>query len=386
MLKLRPFQIQALDALADTPSHLLCVAPTGSGKSLIYERMAARPGMRTLLVTPLIALARQQLERFQSSGIAVTSATGRMSSPGDPPERSGAWIVSPESLLSRARQRRLERWSPDFLVVDECHCLWEWGNHFRPAFDLLPDLLRSYGIPRSLWLTATLPGPARKSLRRAFRERDLSLREMGTFSVPAELTLVARRVPWPSRASALIAQVGEWRKIGSGIVFAQSREACERVARLLGAADFPALVYHAGLSREERRNIEAAVRDQAPGSEIVVATSAFGMGMDHAHLRWVLLWQAPPSLLALAQSIGRAGRAPGRPAYATVFWDQEDFRLIDWMAQGSEQRKSDLRAVAGFLRGEECRREALERYFNGDAENRRGRSRSAAPLESPPPF
>jgi superfamily II DNA helicase RecQ len=110
------------------------------------------------------------------------------------------------------------------------------------------------------------------------------------------------------------------------------------------------------------------------------------MGMDHAHLRWVLLWQAPPSLLALAQSIGRAGRAPGRPAYATVFWDQEDFRLIDWMAQGSEQRKSDLRAVAGFLRGEECRREALERYFNGDAENRRGRSRSAAPLESPPPF
>jgi superfamily II DNA helicase RecQ len=91
------------------------------------------------------------------------------------------------------------------------------------------------------------------------------------------------------------------------------------------------------------------------------------MGMDYSHLRWVLLWQAPPSLLALAQAMGRAGRSSDHPARAIVFWDIEDFQLIDWMSQGSEQRKKNLEAVADFLASPLCRSAALEKYFNGQS-------------------
>jgi ATP-dependent DNA helicase RecQ len=368
MLSLRPFQKQALKALRPKPSHVLCVAPTGSGKSLIYERQARRPGTKTLLVTPLIALARQQLEQLRASGVAVSAATGRMCSPGDPPdprEQSSAWIVSPESLLSPARKRQLTDWQPNFLVVDECHCLWEWGEDFRPAFHVLPELLRSGSISRSLWLTATLPEPARHSLRAALSDLNLSLKELGSFSLPGQLRLEIERVQWSERSLRLLGKIEELKNLGCGLIFTQTRESCERLTRFISSAGVSVLAYHAGLSLEERRNAEKTVRAQ--NVQLVVATSAFGMGMDYSHLRWVLLWQAPPSLLALAQAIGRAGRSSDYPARAIVFWDFEDFQLIDWMAQGSEQRKKNLEAVADFLAAPSCRSAALEKYFNGQS-------------------
>ncbi|MDR3606051.1 MAG: helicase-related protein [Oligoflexia bacterium] len=364
MFQLRPFQERALTALKGRPAHVLCVASTGAGKSLIYERQAARRGTRTLLVTPLIALARQQLERFRSVGIEVTSATGRGDAPGDPPQgKSGAWIISPETLLLPGRRRQLESWAPNFLVVDECHCLWEWGERFRPAFHLLPDLLRSGEISRSLWLTATLPPHARAALRAAFDGLGVSLIEQGEFSLPANMAIEAKRISWSERSLALLSKVSELRKDGSGLIFVQTRESCERVARLLRASGQAVISYHAGLSAEERRNAESAVRSQSV--PVVVATSAFGMGMDYAHLRWVVLWQAPPSLLSLAQAIGRAGRSAEVPSRACVFWDQEDFQLIDWMTQSSDQKKAELLAVARFFQREKCRAAELESYFNG---------------------
>jgi ATP-dependent DNA helicase RecQ len=115
------------------------------------------------------------------------------------------------------------------------------------------------------------------------------------------------------------------------------------------------------MGSEERRAAERQV--EARAHDVIVATSAFGMGMDYAHLEWALLWQAPPSLLALAQAIGRVGRDPSRGGRAICFWDEDDFRLIEWCASGSQRRKAQLALVREFLGSAGCRRSALRRYF-----------------------
>jgi len=125
------------------------------------------------------------------------------------------------------------------------------------------------------------------------------------------------------------------------------------------------VLYHAGMASEERRLIEKQIEERAP--QIVIATSAFGMGMDHPHLRWALLWQAPPSLLSLAQAIGRAGRDPLHSSRALIFWEPEDFRLLQWMLAGSARKLQELQEVRNFLEQDSCRIASLKRYFSACA-------------------
>jgi ATP-dependent DNA helicase RecQ len=213
--------------------------------------------------------------------------------------------------------------------MDECHSCWDWGESFRPALRDALKLVSELGIPRSLWLTATLPEPARKLLRDRLPE---PLRFQGGFQLPEGLELRILRVPWPERADAL----RRWLelRLEPGIVFVATRSGAERVARLVRVSR-DAVAYHAGLSSEERAAIE--VRLRAGECFVLVATSAFGMGMHFPQLHWALLWQAPPSVLALAQAAGRVGRG-GERAIAAVFWDEDDFRLVEWMVGQSEER------------------------------------------------
>ena len=334
------------------------MAPTGSGKSLIYERAAQKPGRRTLLVTPLVALARQQHARL-GAGSHATLGAGRPSEGPPAGRRAGTWIVSPERLQSTHSLQMLRRWRPDFIVVDECHCLWEWGESFRPAFRAVPRLLRELGIGSSLWLTATLPPEARDELRKELAPAPLT--ELGQFDLPPRLELRAVRVPWPERAETLLGWILQQRE--PGIVFVHARESSLRLARLIQAAGRTAIAYHAGMGSEERRAIEAQIARGLP--EVIVATSAFGMGMDYPRLQWAALWQAPPSLLSLAQAIGRAGRDPSRAARALVLWEEDDFRLLEWTLQGSGRRKAQLEQVRSYLTARACRRSALKNYFDG---------------------
>jgi ATP-dependent DNA helicase RecQ len=354
-LELRPFQLQALQALS-RPGHLICVAPTGSGKSLIYEKLAKEEGFRTLLVSPLIALASQQNARLKSLGLRTCLGAGSFSTHGrteTPKPGSDVWIVSPE-ILTGDRSSLIRDWNPDFLVVDECHCLWEWGRDFRPAFQRLPDLLERHSFSRSLWLTATLPPRARTELRKRLPE---PLHEIGEFRLPEALELRITRVPWPDRLAFFLRWL-EFRS-SAGIVFVCSRVECERLARALQAYGRRAIAYHAGLSQEERRAHERAIDQGVP--EIVVATSAFGMGMHFEQLRWAVLWQAPWSLLSLAQAIGRVGR--GDRGEALVLWDSEDFRLLEWSTRGSAERQRQLEETSEFLASKGDPGPILERYF-----------------------
>ena len=354
--ELRLFQQEALTALLE-PGHLLCIAPTGSGKSLIYERAASEAGSRILLVTPLVALARQQYRRLVQAGVRSKLGAGGNSE--RPDRHTQAWIVSPEMLRYDSYRTVLARWNPTLLVVDECHCLWDWGQDFRPAFESVPKLITEYGIERSLWLTATLPQEARNQLRTLIPS---PLREQGRFGLPPELRLTVLRADLRLRCEALL----DWtaQQTGDGILFVATREQATRLTRLLAAAGRRVSAYHAGLSREERQVIETRIRTQQVGT--IVATSAFGMGMDYSHLRWVALWQAPPSLLAMTQAIGRVGRGVTE-GHALVLWDYEDLRLMEWTALGSDRRKNELRRVLGFLSAPGCRKQALHQYYEETA-------------------
>ena len=254
MLKLRPFQKKSL-SLLEKPAHLVCVAPTGSGKSLIYEKLSSKAGTRTLLVSPLIALARQQKQRLENAGVPVALATGGENSK-PPMGRSGVWIVSPESIQSSFRRNILNHWKPDFLVVDECHCLWDWGEKFRPAFSQLPALIAQNNISRSLWLSATIPPQARALLRLNLPH---PYYEVGDFDLPTNLRLVVSKTSWSHRLSTLLRWIQSQK--GPGIVFAPTRESTHRLANILSTT-YQTAVYHAGMSREERLLIEKSIDER----------------------------------------------------------------------------------------------------------------------------
>ncbi len=358
MFELRPFQKEALEALNASLKnhHLICIAPTGSGKSLIYEQAVATGNYRMILISPLIALARQQFEKLSKNHIPVTLGAG--GSPSGPPQtRAGTWIISPEILSFSSRQHSLRQWKPNLLVVDECHCLWEWGDHFRTSFSQIPDLLKHYSIPKSLWLTATLPYEARCKLREVLPQ---PLTEIGSFDLPSNLFLSLKKVPWKNRAEALLHFLQQ--RTDSGIVFVSTREGAERVTRILESTGKNIITYHGGMSREERKNAEKLVSQKIP--EIVVATSAFGMGMDYPQLSYIALWQAPTSLLSLVQIIGRVGRNRLKKGEAIVLWDLEDFHLLEWTIQNSEKRRLELFKVLDFLSSNGCRKAKLKLYFD----------------------
>lgn len=362
MFQLRPFQKAALKALFTTTTkenHVLCISPTGSGKSLIYEKAVEIESLRTLLITPLIALGRQQSKKLSQKNLNVWLGTGGMNEfPSS--QEPGIWIVSPETLLYPSKKAILKKWKPNFLVVDECHCLWEWGDQFRPAFSFIPNLVKEFSITKSLWLTATLPIDAQTQLNSLLPN---SLTVIGKFDLPHRLHLWVKKTAWIDRLEIL----AHWAQIHKvpGIIFVSTREDTYRLNRIMSSLNKKTIIYHGGLSVEERRNIEQQVTKQI--HDIIICTSAFGMGMDYHHLSHVVLWQSPPSILSLVQAIGRVGRNLEKEGHALLLWDWADFKLLEWTVGQSKKRIHEMSHLTQFFSATECRKFALQRYFDPNA-------------------
>ena len=327
--RLLPGQAEATAALLDGQDVLL-VAPTGSGKSLVYQVAALLIDGPTVVVSPLLALQQDQIDGIEESGAGVEAV--RLSSAETDREREEALerlsaghvefvFVAPEQLANDEVRDRLAAVGPSLIAVDEAHCVSAWGHDFRPDYFRLGELLEGFGAPRVVAMTATAAPPVRDDIRNRLRMRRPHTVVTG-FARP-NLALRVVRVESPEHQERTVLEaVGE--TTGSGIVYTRTRPAAEEYAARLAEAGRSAVAYHAGLGQRRR---EAAQQAFMTGEvDVIVATSAFGMGIDKPDIRFVVHAQVPESPDTYYQEVGRAGR-DGEPAEGLLVYRTEDLAL-----------------------------------------------------------
>jgi ATP-dependent DNA helicase RecQ len=321
---LRPGQLRAVDALAGGRD-VLAVLPTGGGKSAIYELAGLlRPGP-TVVVSPLIALQDDQLAHLHEAGLRAVVLNSAQSA-GSRAEAllascdAGTFVfLSPEQLMNEQTRAALQRVGAGLFVVDEAHLISQWGRDFRPDYMLLGAQADALGAPVRLALTATAAPPVRSEIMRRLGLRD-PLVVIGDFDRPHIELSVHRARTMSDKQQELVRAAGEL--AGSGIVYAATHASAQAAHDTLASAGEQVTLYHAGLPARTRHDAMTAFLGGA--ARVIVATVAFGMGIDKPDVRWVLHVDPPPSLDAYYQEFGRAGR-DDQPSHARLLYRYEDF-------------------------------------------------------------
>jgi len=352
----------------------LAVMPTGSGKSLTYQLAALVRDGTALVISPLIALMHDQIRAADTLGIRAASLTSADSDRERTEQRfrSGELdllYVAPERATTEGFRKLLDGVPLALIAIDEAHCVSEWGHDFRPDYRLLRPLLDAHaGVPR-LALTATADARTRADILTQLGIPNDGLIVAG-FDRPNIRYHVRPRDGIGAQLKQLLVD-----QPGAGIVYATSRDKAERLAEQIAAAGRPALPYHAGLEALVRaRNQAAFVRSE---EMVMVATVAFGMGIDKPDVRFVAHAGIPKSIEAFYQETGRAGR-DGEPSEAWLFWGAEDFaqarRRIEMEVEPDRrpQERERLNALAGLVETAACRRAILLRHFGDTAPDRCG--------------
>jgi ATP-dependent DNA helicase RecQ len=352
----------------------LAVLPTGGGKSVCYQVPAIlRPGLG-LVISPLIALMTDQVEALKQQGVRAARLDSGLSLDA----RSAVWgaarageldllYVSPEGLASGALLDRLAELPLSLIAIDEAHCVSQWGHDFRPDYRTLGRLAELFpGVPR-LAVTATADARTRDDILASLRLDRASV-FVDSFARP-NLALSAERKGAQTRrwTDERVVQLVSARRGRSGVVYCGSRDGCERLADALVAAGIDALAYHAGMDGRERDRRLA--RFLAADAGVMVATIAFGMGVDKPDVRFVIHADPPGSLEAYWQEIGRAGR-DGDPAEGITLYGPSD---IAWTLKRLEGRPmaeevkavqtAKARRLFAMLDGAACRPQTVRRYF-----------------------
>jgi ATP-dependent DNA helicase RecQ len=348
----------------------LAVLPTGGGKSICYQVPALlRPGVG-LVVSPLIALMSDQVEALRQLGVAAA----RIDSGQSPEARDQTWrlladgrldliYLSPEGLMQAWVLERLAATPLALIAVDEAHCVSQWGHDFRPEYRALGRLADLFpGVPR-LAVTATADARTREDIRAQLRLEDAA-EFVASFERP-ELALFAERKQGKGRAR--VVDLVKARAGRSGIVYAGSRAATEQIAEQLDAEGVAARAYHAGLDKDLRRDRLAWFL--ATDDAVMVATIAFGMGIDKPDVRFVIHADPPSSIEGYWQEIGRAGRdgavAEGFTLYssADMAWALERISRGDVSEAQAQVQARKVRQLYAFFEGGACRSAAVRRYF-----------------------
>jgi ATP-dependent DNA helicase RecQ len=353
---------------------VLAVLPTGGGKSVCYQIPAMlRPGLG-LVVSPLVALMTDQVEALRQQGVAAA----RLDSGVSLDERSAIWAqaragkldllyVSPEGLAAGAMLDRLSELPLSLIAIDEAHCVSQWGHDFRPDYRNLGLLAERFpGVPR-IAVTATADARTRDDILRSLRLAGARV-VVDSFARP-NLQLSAIRKESASRAKtdAAVIELVRARRGKSGVVYCGSRDGCERVAQALRDAGTNAIAYHAGMDGRQRDRL--LERFLAEDGAVMVATIAFGMGVDKADVRFVIHADPPGSLEAYWQEIGRAGR-DGEPAEGITLYGPSDIawtlRRLEGRPMADEVKAAQTkkaRQLFAMLDGAVCRPQAVRRYF-----------------------
>jgi ATP-dependent DNA helicase RecQ len=348
----------------------IAVLPTGGGKSLCYQIPSLiRPGLG-LVISPLIALMADQVAALRQSGVSAA----RLDSSAAPDERRQTWelidagrldllYLSPEGLMQPMMLERLHALDLALVAIDEAHCVSQWGHDFRPDYRTLGRLAELFPKVPRLAVTATADARTREDIRAELRLGDA--REFVDSFARPELILSAEHKH--GRGGARVVELASARKGRAGVIYTGSRDGAEDLARDLVTAGIPALAYHAGLDKGVRGQRLADFL-QAENA-VMVATIAFGMGVDKPDVRYVIHADPPASIEAYWQEIGRAGR-DGAPAEGITLYGAADLnwalRRIETRDLSDEVRQVQVRKARqlyAMLEGMGCRAAAVRRYF-----------------------
>ncbi|NRF48068.1 RecQ family ATP-dependent DNA helicase [Pseudomonas stutzeri] len=346
---LRPGQEQAIRAVVAGRS-AAAIFPTGSGKSLCYQLPALLLPHLTLVVSPLLALMQDQLAFLHRHGIAAASIDSAQSreqtSETMARAKSGELkilMISVERLKNERFRHFISQVPISLLVVDEAHCISEWGHNFRPDYLKLPDYQRQFNIPQVLLLTATATQPVIADMQAKFSIAADDVVTTGFYR--PNLNLLVEPVSGFNKQRRLV----EWLTDRAGqptIVYVTQQKTAEQIAEHLAQRGFPASAYHAGMAHELRESIQR--RFMAGELNCIVATIAFGMGIDKADIRNVVHYDLPKSVENYSQEIGRAGR-DGQPSDCLVLANRDSLSVLQNFVYGDTPEREGIRCVLDEL-------------------------------------
>ena len=353
---------------------VLAIMPTGGGKSLCFQLPALTLKGIVLVVSPLIALMRDQVSALKALGVNA----GALTSGNTNDETETVFndlengnlkllYIAPERLANIGTQRMLSKLPISFIAVDEAHCVSQWGHDFRPDYLRIGELRKLLNVPLAAFTATADPETQNEIKDRLFDINNPEVFLQGFDRPNIHMSFSVKASP---RKQVL--DFVERRKGQSGIIYCGSRAKCETIAQALRSSGHQALHYHAGMDAEDRRISER--RFQLEDGLIVVATIAFGMGIDKPDIRFVIHADLPKSIEGYYQEIGRAGR-DGEPAETMTLYGADDIRLrrsqIDEGLASNDRKKADhgrLNALLGLAEARRCRRRVLLRYFGDDIE------------------
>ncbi len=346
----------------------LVVMPTGGGKSLCYQIPAlVREGL-TLVVSPLISLMKDQVDQLLANGVAAACLNSTQSREEQQEVFSGCrsgrirlLYIAPERLMMDNFLDSLGHWNPAMLAVDEAHCISQWGHDFRPEYGALGQLRQRFPTLPVMALTATADEATRNDIVRLLQLND-PLIQISSFDRPnIRYTLVEKFKPTEQLLRYVQDQRGK-----CGIIYCNSRAKVEDTAARLQSRGLSVGAYHAGMDNVHRAQVQEAF--QRDDLQIVVATVAFGMGINKPNVRFVVHFDIPRNIESYYQETGRAGR-DGLPAEALLFYDPADMawlrRCLEEKAPGQlkEIERHKLNAMGAFAEAQTCRRLVLLNYF-----------------------
>ena len=351
---LRPGQEQAIRAVVEGHDTLV-VHPTGSGKSGICQIVSSMIKGMTIVISPLIALQKDQVESINSRNIGEAVVINSTLSAEDSREAFSKLedgeceylFLAPEQLQRQQTMEALEQTGVSLVVVDEAHCITEWGHDFRPEYLKIGPAIERLGHPTVLALTATASPEVRAEIVQRLRMRNPKVFVRG-FDRPNIYLSVNHFSKKTEKTEALVHRVRWAQK--PGIVYVSTRKNAETIMNLLDEAGIKTLFYHGGLKGKERHEIQE--RFMNGDAEVIVATNAFGMGIDKADVRFVYHHDISDSIDAYYQEIGRAGR-DGEQAEAILFFREEDMGIQKFRKGEAELSATEIEKVEEILREEE---------------------------------
>lgn len=346
----------------------LVLMPTGGGKSICYQMPALLKEGCAIVVSPLLALMKDQVDMLRGNGIpaAAVNSMQTESTNRDVMEKvfSGKiklLYISPERLLSEV-ERWTEHMKISLIAVDEAHCISQWGHDFRPEYTKLAVLKSKFKDVPFMALTATADKLTREDIVKQLGMTDAKM-FISSFDRPNISMTVVSNYNDRQKEDAIFDFLDD-HKDQSGIIYCLSRASTEKVADALKREGYNAECYHAGLSNDIRQAVQQRFLNDE--TEIICATIAFGMGIDKSNIRWVIHYNMPKNLECYYQEIGRAGR-DGLPADALMFYSYGDVAMLTHFVEDSGQvgiNKEKLQRMQEFAEAKVCRRRILLSYFN----------------------